>query len=129
MANKGSSSVSKQIAGFMDFVRTQGVVGLAVGLAIGTQASASVKSIVEGIINPVVGFIVGNQDGLASATWNVIGKNSHKASYWFHVGDRSLVIGWGQVLSSLITLLAVAAVIFYVVKGFKLDKLDKKDEK
>ncbi len=31
--------MSKQLQGFMEFVRTQGVVGLAVGLAIGTQAT------------------------------------------------------------------------------------------
>jgi hypothetical protein len=32
---------------------------------------------------------------------------------------------WGAVLSSLIVLLAVSAVIYYVVMGLKLDKLDK----
>ena len=40
--------------GFMNFVREQGVVGLAVGLAIGTAAGASVKVIVDELIAPLV---------------------------------------------------------------------------
>lgn len=117
-----------QLSAFMEFVRTQGVIGLAVGLAIGTQASATVKAIVTGLIDPLVGFVVGNQQGLSSAVWHVVGKDTKEIDYWLSAGNRQLVIGWGGVLSSLITLLAVAAVIFYVVKGFKLDKLDKKKE-
>lgn len=121
-----NSKVGKQLAGFMDFVRTQGVVGLAVGLAIGTQAGATVKAIVEGFINPIVEFIVGSQDGLLNAKWNIIGPDSNTTNYWLTLGQRELVVSWGAILSSLITLLAVAAVIYFVVKGLKLDKLDKK---
>lgn len=121
-----NSKVGKQLAGFMDFVRTQGVVGLAVGLAIGTQAGATVKAIVEGFINPIVEFIVGSQNGLLNAKWNIIGPDNDVTNYWLSLGQRELVVSWGAILSSLITLLAVAAVIYFVVKGLKLDKLDKK---
>lgn len=120
------SKLGKSIGGFADFIRTQGIVGLAIGLAIGTQANATVKAIVDGFINPLVGFIVGNQGGLTNATWNVIGADTSTVDYWLTLGDRKLVIGWGTTLSSLITLLAVAAVIYFVVKGFNLDKIDKK---
>ena len=37
------SRASKHGNGFMDFILTQGVVGLAVGLAIGTAAGDTVK--------------------------------------------------------------------------------------
>ncbi len=123
-----NSKVGRQISGFMDFVRKQGVVGLAVGLAIGTQAGATVKTIVEGFINPIVSFIVGSQEGLLNAKWNVIGPDSEATNYWLTLGNRTLVISWGSILSSLITLVAVAAVIYFVVKGLGLDKLDKKKE-
>jgi large conductance mechanosensitive channel len=123
------NTVGGQLSGFMDFVRTQGVIGLAVGLAIGTQANATVKSIVEGFINPIVGFIMGNPKGLVAATWNVVGRDTITTRYWFSLGSRQLVVGWGAIVSSLITLLAVAAVIYFVVKGFKLDRLDKEKDK
>jgi len=109
--------MNKQLKNFMDFVREQGVVGLAVGLAVGTAAGATVKSIVDGLINPIVGFILGG-DSLAKKSWNTGLSN----------GGKDLVFQWGAILSSIITLLAVAAVIYYVVHGLKLDKLDKKKE-
>lgn len=112
--------MSKQLKGFMDFVRTHGVVGLAVGLAIGTQVGKTVEKIVDGFINPIVGFVIGNTDGLENAKWTVV-EAANK-------GDRSLVFGWGEIVSALITLLAVSAVIYYVVQGLKLDKLDKSEK-
>lgn len=109
--------MNKQVRGFLDFVREQGVVGLAVGLAIGTAAGATVKAIVDGLINPIVGFILGGND-LAKLAWNT----------GLYRGNKELVIAWGSVANSMITLLAVAAVIFYVVHGLRLDKIDKKKE-
>lgn len=106
--------MSKQLKNFMGFVREHGVVGLAVGLAIGTQVGTMVKSIVDGFINPLVGLLVGNQQGLQAAHFSLT------------VGHRTAVFMWGAVVSSLIVLLAVSAVIYYVVVGLKLDKADKK---
>lgn len=108
--------MNKQLKGFMDFVRNHGVVGLAVGLAIGTQVGKVVGDIVTGLIDPVVSFVVGNQDGLRNASWTIIEKSSSRPA---------LEIGWGLILSSLITLLAVSAVIYYLVMGLRLDKVDK----
>jgi len=40
-----------------------------------------------------------------------------------------MTIGYGQILSSLIMLLAVALVVYVIVHGFRLDRLDvKKDD-
>jgi large conductance mechanosensitive channel len=106
--------MSKQIKEFMGFIRTHGVVGLAVGLAIGTQVGNAVEALVINLINPLVGFIIGDTKGLEQLNFTVT------------AGSREMVIGWGAVLSALITLMAVSAVIFWVVSGLKLDKLDKK---
>jgi large conductance mechanosensitive channel len=113
-AEKLMNVASGHAAGFMNFVREQGVVGLAVGLAIGTAAGAAVRQIVEGFINPIINLLVGSQEGLMSAKWHV------------EIGSRSADFAWGAVLSSLITLLATALVIYWVVKVGKLDRLDKK---
>ncbi len=103
-------------SGFVDFIRTQGVVGLAVGLAIGAAAGDTVKKLVEGFINPVVQFIVGSQSALASAEWKL------------ELLGREADFKWGAFVSSLITLLATALVIYLIIHWLKLDKLDKKKD-
>ena len=104
----------KHVEGFLDFIRTQGIIGLAIGLAVGVAASDTVKKIVEGFINPVVQFIVGSQDKLATASWT------------FEAWGRSATFAWGPAVSSLITLLATALVIYLLVHFAKLDRIDKK---
>jgi large conductance mechanosensitive channel len=111
-----TGDTKKHVTGFIDFIRTQGVIGLAIGLAIGVAASDTVKRIVEGFINPVVQFIVGSQDKLDSASWT------------FEAWGRSATFAWGAALSSLITLIATALVIYWLVQIFRLDKLDKKKD-
>jgi large conductance mechanosensitive channel len=112
-------AVTKRGSGFMTFVREQGVVGLAVGLAIGTAAGASVKQIVEGLINPIVGFLIGGVE-LDKLSWVVVKANSQ--------GKGGLELDWGAVLSSIITLLATALVIYWLIHVAKLDRLDKKKQ-
>lgn len=119
LRQKGKKTfVGKQVGGFMDFVREQGVVGLAVGLAIGTAATVFVKSIVDGIIVPVIGALLPGSTGLANRY------------YCFDTVNGECVnkLAWGSVISNFISFLAVAAVIYFVVKGLKLDKLDKKKD-
>lgn len=113
-AVKHAKGASSHASGFLEFIRTQGVVGLAVGLAIGTAAGDTVKKLVEGFINPIVQFIVGSQEGLSAATWHV--------ELWGRTAD----FAWGAALSSAISLTATALVIYWIINIFKLDKLDKK---
>lgn len=115
-AAKARDGVKGHGNGFVDFIRTQGVIGLAVGLAIGAAAGNTVKTLVEGFINPVVQFVVGSQEALAGATWT------------FEAFGRQADFKWGAFVSSLITLLATALVIYLIIHGLKLDRLDKKKE-
>jgi large conductance mechanosensitive channel len=103
-------------AGFIDFIRTQGVIGLAVGLAIGTAAGDTVKKLVEGFINPIVQFIVGSRSGLEAATAHA------------EIFGRGADFKWGAFVSSAITLLATAFVIYLIIHVAKLDRLDKKKD-
>lgn len=105
---------SKHGNGFVEFIRTQGVVGLAVGLAIGTAAGDTVKKLVEGFISPIVQFIVGSQNALGAAVWKV------------ELFGRTADFAWGAFVSSAITLIATAFVIYLIIHFAKLDKLDKK---
>lgn len=102
--------------GFMTFIREQGVVGLAVGLAIGTAAGDTVKKLVTAFIDPLVQLIVGSQEGLQAASFTV------------EIAGRKGEFLYGAFISSLITLLAVAFVVYAIIHFLKLDKLDKKKD-
>ena len=114
-AAKLRSQGGEHTGGFVSFVREQGVVGLAVGLAVGVSAGAAVKSIVDHFIDPIVGFILGGLD-LSKLEWK---------TGWSR-GGHELIFGWGAILSSVITLVATAFVIYWLIHIAKLDKLDKK---
>lgn len=105
--------MSKMLKEFSAFVREQGVVGLAVGLAIGTSAGEAVKSIVDNFINPLVGIMLQGTDlsGIKST---------------IESGGEELVFGWGAILQAVITLLATAFVVYFIVDKAGLTKADKK---
>ena len=98
--------------GFIDFVRTQGVVGLAVGLILGAAVSDLVKSLISSFVNPILGLVLGSSDGLSSAS--------------FDVSDAT--IPYGAFLNTLINFIVIALVVYFGVKKFGLDKLDKPKE-
>ena len=104
------------MAGFVNFIREQGVVGMAVGLAIGTAAGDTVKKLVTAFIDPLVQLVVGSQQGLQSASFTV------------EVAGRKGEFLYGAFVSSLITLIAVAFVVYVIIHFLKLDKLDKKKD-
>ncbi len=98
--------------GFIDFVRTQGVVGLAVGLILGGAVSELVKSLIDSFVNPILGLVLGSADGLKAAS--------------FALGDAT--IAYGAFLNTLINFTVIAFVVYFGVKKLGLDKLDKAKE-
>lgn len=100
----------KALKGFVDFVREQGVVGLAVGFILGGSVKEVVSSLVEDVINPLLGLILGSGGGLESSVlrWGAV------------------EIMWGSFVATVIDFLVIATVVYFGVKGLGLDKLDKK---
>jgi len=105
------------VKGFIDFVRAQGIVGLAVGLAIGLKAGETVSSIVDNFISPLIGYILGGTD-LSQLRWET----------GLVRGGEELVFGWGAIANAIITLLATALVVYFVIDKAGLIKLDKKKD-
>ncbi len=103
------------VKGFVDFVRAQGIVGLAVGLAIGLKAGDAVGVLVDNFISPLVGYILGGTD-LSALEWNT----------GLVRGGEELVFGWGAIANAIITLLATAFVVYFIVDKAGLTKADKK---
>lgn len=97
-----------QVVGFLDFIRSQGVMGLATGIIIGTVVTALVRSFVDDIVNPLIGLLL-TGNNLSTAT--------------FDIGTAT--IRWGNFVSTLIDFLIIAAIVYLIFKVLKLDKIDK----
>jgi large conductance mechanosensitive channel len=100
--------------GFVNFVREQGVVGLAVGLVLGTQVKSLVDQIVTSFINPLLGLLLPGKGSLADKVFHLS---------W---NDKTAVFTYGAFLNVVISFIAVAAIIYLAVKSLKLERLDKK---
>ena len=100
---------------FKDFIRKQGVVGLAIGLVLGVQVKAVVDQIVASFINPVVGLVLPGSGSLEQKTFMLD-----------ILGDKA-EFGYGAFISVMISFITVALLVYFGVKALRLDKLDKKD--
>jgi large conductance mechanosensitive channel len=96
--------------GFMNFIREQGVVGLAVGFILGGAVSKVVASLVSDIINPILGVVLGAAGNLNEAS--------------LKLGPAEIM--WGNFVNVVIDFMVIALVVYYGVKKLGLDKLDKK---
>jgi len=98
----------KAFAGFLDFIRERGVMGLAIGFILGSAVQRVVTAFVNDIVNPLVGILLGRADGIKA----------------FAVGPFLI----GDFLSMIIDFLILAAIIYFIFKGLGLERLDKKKE-
>jgi large conductance mechanosensitive channel len=114
--SKLMSMGQSQLRDFMDFIRSQGVVGLAVGLVLGGAVSVLVKSLVDNIVMPPIGLLLGSAEGLKGLSLN-IGKTSE---------GTDAVLHYGVFLNDFINFAVIAFVIYVIVRLLKADKLDKK---
>lgn len=96
--------------GFLEFVRTQGVVGLAVGFILGGAVSDMVKSLIDNIINPLLGLLLNQAKGLTEAT--------------FMLGDAT--IKYGALINTMINFCVIAFIVYFTVEKLGLDKPEKK---
>lgn len=99
--------MQKNISGFIDFIREQGVVGLAIGFILGGSVSKLVSSLVNDVIQPIIGLLFGSPEGLKAMT--IAG-----------------TIKYGQFLAAAIDFFLIAAVVYFGFKGLRLEKLDRK---
>lgn len=93
---------------FIAFIREQGVIGLAIGFVMGGATSKVVTSFVTDIIQPIIGMIFGSAKGLATMQFGSI--------------------KYGLFISNILDFAIMAAIVYFVFKGLKLDNLDKKKE-
>lgn len=101
-----TGAVKGGLAGFLQFIREQGVVGLAVGFILGGAVSKVVSALVNDIVNPLLGYVLGSTEGLKA----------------MKLGPVLL----GDFVAVTIDFIIIAAVVYFIVKGLGLDKVDAK---
>lgn len=99
--------------GFLNFIREQGVVGLAVGFLLGGAVSKLVTALITDIINPLLSALLGFAGNLKDA--------------YLPLGSARLL--WGDLLATLIDFAVIAAIVYFGVHGLGLDRIDKKKDK
>jgi large conductance mechanosensitive channel len=93
-----------------EFIMRGNVIDLAVGVAVGAAFTAMVNSVVNDLINPLIGLMLGGLDF---------------ANLSFAIGDATFT--YGNLIMSIINFLAVATVLFFVIKAFNM--LSRKEAK
>jgi large conductance mechanosensitive channel len=95
--------------GFIDFIREQGVVGLAMGFIIGGSSSKLVNAFVTDIMSPILGLILGNMGKLSN--------------YYLQIGSAKIM--WGDFVTALIDFTILAFSVYFIFVVLQLNKLDK----
>lgn len=90
--------------GFFHFIRTQGVVGLAIGFILGAAVGKVVTSLVNDIIQPAIGMVFGSTEGLTSLHYQSI--------------------MYGKFIAGLIDFVIIAGVVYFIFKRLKLESFD-----
>jgi len=104
-----------QIQAFLDFIRSQGVIGLAVGLVLGGAVSVLVKSLIDNVVMPPLGLLLGSADGLKGLSFVIA--NTH---------GKATTISYGVFLNDFVNFIIIALVIYLIFKVLGVEKLDKK---
>jgi len=105
-----------QMRAFLDFIRTQGVVGLAVGLVLGGAVSVLVKSLVDNVVMPPLGLLLGSAEGLKGLVWKLGETN----------GGQPAILHYGTFLNDFINFAVIAVVVYFIIRLLRVEQFDKK---
>ena len=96
---------------FFDFLKTFGIIGLALAFVVGQAASGLITSLVNDIINPLIGLFLpsGNLDAMSAKVINISGELTE--------------FKYGHLVSSIIDFLIIALVVFIAYKQLLRFKL------
>ena len=99
------------ISQFFDFLRTFGIIGLAIAFVIGQASSKLVTALVEDIINPLIGLFLpsGSLEQLSAKVISVSGAISE--------------LKYGNFIANIIDFLIIALVVFVAYKALSKYKI------
>ena len=96
---------------FFDFMKTFGIIGLAIAFVIGQAASRLVTAFVNDIIDPIIGFFLpaGSLETLSIKVTNLAGSTTE--------------FKYGDLISNIIDFLIIALIVFLAYKQLSKFKL------
>jgi large conductance mechanosensitive channel len=96
---------------FFDFLKTFGIIGLAIAFVIGQAASRLVTALVNDIIDPIIGFFLpaGSLDTLTFKITNLAGSTTE--------------LKYGDLISNIIDFLIIALIVFLAYKQLSKYKI------
>jgi large conductance mechanosensitive channel len=96
---------------FFDFLKTFGIIGLAIAFVIGQAASRLVTAFVNDIIDPIIGFFLpaGSLETLSIKVTNLAGTTTE--------------FKYGDLISNIIDFLIIALIVFLAYKQLSKFKL------
>jgi large conductance mechanosensitive channel len=96
---------------FFDFLKTFGIIGLAIAFVIGQAASKLVTALVTDIIDPIIGFFLpaGSLEALSFKMTNVAGTTTE--------------FKYGDLISNIIDFLIIAFIVFLAYKQLSKYKI------
>ena len=96
---------------FFDFLKTFGIIGLAIAFVIGQAASRLVTALVNDIIDPIIGFFLpaGSLDAVTFKVTNLAGSTTE-----FKLGD---------LISNIIDFIVIALIVFLAYRWLSKYKL------
>jgi len=98
--------MKKELNDFTNFVKEQGVIGLAVAFILGSAVAKIISSLVNDILNPLIGLLLGGV-GQLSERFVMVGKAK---------------VLWGGFVGNIVDFIVIAAVVYYGVKLLGLEK-------
>ena len=96
---------------FFDFLKTFGIIGLAIAFVIGQAASSLVTAFVNDIIDPIIGFFLpaGSLETMSIKVTNLAGSTTE--------------FKYGDLISNIIDFLIIALIVFLAYKQLSKYKL------
>jgi large-conductance mechanosensitive channel len=106
--------LTKQVGGFVEFLREQSVIGIGIGLVLGTQIKTVVDAIMQSFVDPITRLVLPGEQLLTDKVVTI------------SIASRHAVIGWGNIAYAMFSFIMVALIVYTIFKLLKLDKLTKK---
>lgn len=110
------------ISEFKEFAMKGNLIDMAVGFVMGSAFATVVKDFIDGVFMPAIQPVMG---GIDLSEWRMVLREPVMGADGAVV-DPGWVISWGQFLTSLISFIIVAFVMFLIIKG--MNKAKKKEE-